>query len=120
MLESFQDQKVHHRSVKIGISKQACWLCQWYLEFLERNSNPAVKFIVSGFQGKIHAGWKPPAGPSSALGDIVRLVKQETDEILRSVQKRRRSDSFPIQPNPEDIDSFVWNQDYGSDLRNMF
>ena len=62
MLEGFQDQNLHRRSVKIGVSKQTCWLCQRYLEFLERNLNPEVKFIVSGFQGKIHAGWKPPAG----------------------------------------------------------
>jgi OTT_1508-like deaminase len=121
IIQKSQNQTVCRRFVKIGASKHTCWFCQKYLEFLERDLTPKTKFIVSGYQGKIHAGWKPPAGPSSALGDIVRLLKQEVDEILGTVRRRRRSDSFPMASNPYDTKSFGWRECGGrSRLLNMF
>ena len=54
------------RSVDIGISKYSCWFCQKYLEFVLQSSW-GMKFIVTGYQGKIQAGWIPPEhGPTSS------------------------------------------------------
>ena len=54
-----------------------------------------LSFIVAGYQGKIHAGWKPPNGPTDAFEKMVELLKQEMVEILEYVNRRRRSDSYP-------------------------
>jgi hypothetical protein len=84
---------VDQRAVEIGISKHSCWLCQKYLEFLSAWN---FKFIIGGYQGKIHAGWKPPPdGPDDAHRSMIGLLKEEMDEILANAKPRRRSDSFP-------------------------
>src|SRR4051794_26147459 len=43
--------------IEIGISKYSCWLCEKYIEFLVQSNNTLVRFIVAGYQGKIHSGW---------------------------------------------------------------
>jgi OTT_1508-like deaminase len=89
---------------EIGISKRSCWLCQRYLEFLvEPDSDLAPtqpsRFIVSGYQGKIHSGWQPPVGPEKAARRMVGLITHEMDEILEGMARTNRSDSFPRSPD---------------------
>ena len=68
-----------------------------------------MRFIVTGYQGKIQAGWVPPLhGPPSAHNNIVGLLKHEMDEILESVERKRRSDSFPRELGP-DAGKTEWN-----------
>ena len=101
MLRIFQriDQRTRPTFVEIGISKHSCWLCQKYLEFL---SAWRLWFVIAGFQGKIHPGWRPPpSGPPNTLSRMVGLLRQEMDEILESVNRKRRSDSYPRESNPE-------------------
>ena len=50
----------------------------------------------------MQAGWKPPHGPVSALNDMIGLIQHEMDEILESVERKRRSDSFPRESGLDD------------------
>ncbi|KAI9768215.1 MAG: hypothetical protein M1840_005045 [Geoglossum simile] len=61
-------------------------------------STRAAKFVVSGFQGKIHAGWRPPSSPAEVVGRVTGLVAREMDEILGNIQRTNRSDSCPGSP----------------------
>jgi hypothetical protein len=64
-----------------------------------------MKVVVTGYQGKMHSGWTcPPLGPLDAQLKMVNLVKHEMDEILESVVRRRRSDSFPRYSSADDDD----------------
>jgi hypothetical protein len=96
----WQNFQKHSKVFEIGTSKRSCWLCEKYLEFLiqsDSDSTPtsSTRFIVSGYQGKVHSGWKPPNGPTKALRSIIGLLRHEMDEILESVARKRQSDSFP-------------------------
>ena len=83
--------------IKIGVSKSICWLCEQYLEFLTNNQN--VRFLVSQYQGKIHAGWRIPRNtPEAVKRKLYLLVNEEVREIRESIINRRKSDFFP----PED------------------
>jgi hypothetical protein len=58
----------------------------------------------------LKAGWIPPEhGPTSALNGVAMLLNHEMDEVLESVDRKRRSDSFPIQPPPHDTESTELN-----------
>jgi OTT_1508-like deaminase len=94
------NQRTSPKVFEIGISKHSCWLCQNYLEFL--SAAWRSRFIIAGYQGKIHSGWKPPpGGPPGVLSSMDELLRQETDEILESVKRKRRSDSYPRESDPE-------------------
>ena len=84
--------------VEIGISKLSCWFCEKYLEFLVQSRSgfrKKMKFVVTGYQGKIHPGWIcPPLGPLDAIFKMTGLVRHEVDEVLERVMLERRSDSF--------------------------
>ena len=100
-------------SVDIGISKHSCWFCQKYLEFVLQ-STWGMRFVVTGYQEEIQAGWVPPLhGSPSAHNNIVGLLKHEMDEILESVERKRRSDSFPRELGPDagktELDAFEEN-----------
>ena len=62
-----------------------------------------MRFIVTGYQGKMQAGWIPPHGPANARNDIIRLIQHEMDEISESVERKRRSDSHPREPGLTDV-----------------
>jgi OTT_1508-like deaminase len=94
---------VRPKKFEIGVSKHCCWLCQKYLEFLVEPGDsfvlsPTSKFLVSGYQGKIHSGWHPPPWPTRLIGRMVGLLNSEIGEILESVIRTNRSDSFPRSP----------------------
>ena len=90
----FPLEMIRPRHIEIGISKYSCQMCEKYMECLAQTCS-STRFVVSGFQGKIHAGWKPPRDPPSVLSKMAELVRQEADEILETVDRKRRSDSFP-------------------------
>jgi hypothetical protein len=53
-------------SVKIGLSKRLCFLCQKYIEELTRATR--IKFLLSSsYHDKIHSGWTIPAGTPDAV-----------------------------------------------------
>jgi OTT_1508-like deaminase len=109
LLENIPAQSIF----EIGISKRSCWLCGRYLGFLAEpdGSTRAAKFVVSGFQGKIHAGWRPPASPVEVVGRMIGLIAHEMDEILGNIQQTNRSDSFPGSPDEEtEGDKFLKNR----------
>jgi hypothetical protein len=117
MLRKFLErQNTVHRTrpkfIGIGISKYSCWLCEKYIEFLVQ-SNAFVRFTVAGYQGKIQSGWKPPShGPPSARSSMTELLKHEMDEILDTVERKRRSDSFPRGSAPEKATvDYKWKAD---------
>ena len=62
-----------------------------FMECLAKTES--VQFVVSGFQGKMQSGWKPPPDPPYAQDIMAELVTHETDEILEAVDRKRRSDS---------------------------
>src|SRR4051812_8022322 len=101
MLQMFQyiGQNTHPNFVETGISKYSCWLCQKYLEFL---SISGLNFIIAGYHEKLYPGWKPPLnGTPDACSSMIELTKQEMDEILESVVRKCRSDSYPRGQSPE-------------------
>ena len=82
--------------IKIGVSKDICWLCEQYLEFLSHNQK--VRLLVSQYQGKIHAGWRIPKNtPESVEKKVHLLVHDEVTEIRESIVNRRKSDSLPSE-----------------------
>ncbi|KAI9766957.1 MAG: hypothetical protein M1839_004665 [Geoglossum umbratile] len=94
---------------EIGVSKHCCWLCEKYLSVLVEPDDssilaPSSSFIVSGYQGKIHSGWHPPHWPPRAFNRMIGLVEGEIEEILGSITRTNRSDSFPRSPISEDSD----------------
>jgi hypothetical protein len=101
LLLEYANRRTPPKFAEIGISKYSCWLCQKYLDFLFSASE--MRFIVTGYQGKMQAGWIPPHGPANARNDIIRLIQHEMDEILESVERKRRSDSHPREPGLEDV-----------------
>ena len=114
MLQTFQgiDETYRPKSVEIGISKHCCWLCEKYLDLLSRWGS--LRFIVAGYQGKIHSGWKPPPnGPADVLNRMTNIIRKEMNEILQGMVGRHRSDSYPVQPIPdsssEDESLEVWD-----------
>jgi hypothetical protein len=63
-----------------------------------------MRFVVGGYQGKIQAGWMPPSdGPPSAFKSVAWLLQHEMDEFMESVERRRRSDSFPREQDLDDM-----------------
>ena len=99
----WENAVVRPKPFEIGVSKRCCWLCQKYLEFLVEPGDssvlaPTSKFLVSGYQGKIHSGWHPPPWPTRPIGRMVGLLNSEIGEILGSIIRTNRSDSFPRSP----------------------
>jgi len=67
--------------------------------------------VVTGYQGKIQAGWIPPVyGPTSAYNKVAKLVYHEIDEILESAKQKARSDSFPMESPPQATEVPAWTQ----------
>ena len=100
MLQTFQgiDETYRPKSVEIGISKHCCWLCEKYLDLLSRWVS--LRFIVAGYQGKIHSGWKPPSnGPADVLEGMTKIIRKEMNEILKGMLGRHQSDSCVIEQN---------------------
>ncbi|MCJ1262386.1 hypothetical protein MMC22_002256 [Lobaria immixta] len=88
--------------VKIGISKHCCWLCEKYIEAFHALYKKEKKFLVAGFQGKIHAGWSlPPGTPPPIQISMEKLLEHELDEIRAEVKAQRRSDSWPAEVSQE-------------------
>lgn len=82
------------RIVEIGVSKRLCWLCQRYLEILLLFKK--MRVVVSGNQGKIHAGWAmPPGTPYIVKSQMRELIEAEISYIRESVIARRKSGSLP-------------------------
>jgi hypothetical protein len=73
-----------------------------------------VKLVVSGYHGKIYSGWKLPTGPSSARINIVALIEREMEEILAVVQRKRKSDSAPIEWESRDTENLDFTEDMGA------
>ncbi|KAI9770548.1 MAG: hypothetical protein M1840_003138 [Geoglossum simile] len=97
---------------EIGVSKRCCWLCEKYLQVLVEPDDssilaPRSSFTVSGYQEKIHSGWHPPHWPQRAFSRMIGLVEGEIEEILGSLIRTNRSDSFPRSPISEDSDVAV-------------
>jgi hypothetical protein len=71
--------------------------------------------LVSGYHGKIYAGWKLPSGPLGVRSNMVALINKEMEGILAIVQKKRKSDSEPIGSGPGEsgIESLQWGEDMG-------
>ena len=60
----------------------------------------SLKFIVAGYQGKIHSGWKPPPnGPADVLEGMTKIIRKEMNEILKGMLGRHQSDSCVIEQN---------------------
>lgn len=84
--------------VKIGLSKHCCWLCEKFIEAFQALYKIEKKFLVSGFQGKIHSGWLlPPGTPPSIRTSMEELLESELDEIRAELKAQRRSDSWPTE-----------------------
>ena len=84
---------------EIGISKHSCWLCEIFLRCLESKSEQ--KFAVTGYQGKVHAGWHYPVEAGEAIKNLLlETLHKELGELRAMADPRRRSDSFPIS-SPE-------------------
>jgi len=85
MFQKFQ--KANPKVFEIGTSKRPCFLCQKYIEFLvgDIDLTSSMRFIISGYQGKVRIGWKPPDGPPNALSGIIRFLEHEVDKILDTV-----------------------------------
>ncbi|MCJ1467438.1 hypothetical protein MMC07_006063 [Pseudocyphellaria aurata] len=82
-------------TVKIGVSKHYCWLCEKYIEFFQSHCKPEKKVLVAGFQGKIPSGWRlPPDTPALVKECIQGLLKDEMEEIRADVADLARSDSW--------------------------
>ena len=64
-----------------------------------------MRFVITGYQGKLQAGWTPPNGPPGVTNNMIRLINQETNEILASIERKRRSDSFPTEPGPDGLNN---------------
>lgn len=88
--------------VKIGISKHCCWLCEKYIDAFQSLYKTEKKFLVAGFQGKIHAGWSlPPETPPVIRTSTEELLKHELNEIRAAVEAQQRSDSCPAEVSTE-------------------
>jgi OTT_1508-like deaminase len=100
----------NQREIEIGVSKHCCWLCEEYLKFLSQ-AVPRTKFLVSGYQGKIHSRWHPPSWLTEPIRRMADLLSSEIAEILGKIIRTNRSDSYPRSPIsgngspiPEDYD----------------
>lgn len=60
------------------------------------NESCKQQLLVSGLQGKAHAGWRfPPETPLDLQRAITNLVRKEVDELRYFADSKRRSDSYP-------------------------
>ena len=90
---------------EIGISKHSCWLCEVFLRCLESKSGH--KFVVSGYQGKVHAGWHYPIEAGEAIRHLLlETLLKELGELRGMADPRRRSDSFPVSGPEADEEQF--------------
>lgn len=79
-----------HRSKKIlfGAFKEICWLCQCYLEIFCQIKE--VRILVSGYKGKIHAGWDiPPDAPDELERHMRQLVHNGLMLVRREIMEQR-------------------------------
>jgi hypothetical protein len=108
MVEKFRDQRKRPKFMEIGISKYSCWLCEMYLELLVQSESGFIadmKLAVSGYQGKIQAGWRiPPNGPFNVTCRMGALLGCEMDAILENAEREHSSDSFPRYSSTGDDD----------------
>lgn len=92
---------------EIGISKYSCWLCEvlfWCLEFKSGH-----KLGITGYQGKVHAGWHYLIKAGEATRNLLlQILHKELGELRGMVDPRRRNNSFPVsspEVNGEQSDS---------------
>jgi hypothetical protein len=72
------------QSIEIGISKGPCWLCQQYIEQLDRLHH--LRIVTTQNQGKIYAGWTVPPNTSDALrGAVQDIIQREVVDLREAV-----------------------------------
>ena len=77
--------------IMIGVSNDCCWPCS---EFLGQYSNQPGGFIFSATHGKTYHSWLFPSEASHTIRDrIERIVRMDFARWLRSLDRRRTSDS---------------------------
>lgn len=79
-----------HKSKKmpVAVSKNICWLGQRYLEIFCQIKG--VRILVSGYQGKIHAGWNiTPDTPDEWERHTRQLVHNELMLVRREILEQR-------------------------------
>lgn len=80
--------------IEIGVSKHSCYLCGKLIRKI--NKHFRMKFVVSGLQGKTHAGWRfPLETPLDLQRAIMKALNKEIVELRHFAYSKRRSDSFP-------------------------
>lgn len=91
--------------IEIGISKHSCWLCEVFLRCLESKSGH--KFVVTGYQGKVHAGWHYPIKVGEDIRNLLlKILLKELGELRGMADPRQRSDSFPVSSPEADEERF--------------
>lgn len=87
--------------IEIGVSKHCCYMCGTFIGKI--NESCKQKLLVSGLQGKAHAGWRfPPETPLDLQRAITNLVRKEVDELRYFADSKRRSDSFPTADSEDE------------------
>lgn len=90
---------------EIGISKHSCWLCDIFFRCLE--SSLGHKFVITGYQGKVRAGWRFPVEAGEAIRKpLLQILHKELGELRGMADPRRRSDSFLVASPEADRDQF--------------
>ena len=80
------------KTIEIGVSKRLCWLSQQYVGMLNVTG---LRVHVSGYNGKIQAGWRmPPKTPSAIELDMRNLVERELEELRATIIACRTSQLF--------------------------
>ena len=65
---------------EIGISKHSCWLCEVLFRRLE--SELGHKFGITGYQGKVHAGWHYPVEAGDTIrNSLLQILHKELGEL---------------------------------------
>lgn len=88
-------------SIEIGVSKHCCYMCGTFIRIINESSKQQL--LVSGLQGKAHAGWRfPPETPLDLQRAVMNLVRKEVDELRYFAHSKRRSDSFPTADSEDE------------------
>lgn len=79
------------KTIAIGVSKKICWLCQCYLKIFSRIKKVCI--LVSGYQGRIHAGWNvPPDTPDELEKGMRQLVHNELMLVRGNIIEQRQDE----------------------------
>lgn len=71
-------------------------------------SKSGHKFVVTGYQGKVHAGWRYPIEAGEAIrNSLLEIFLKELGELRGMADPRqRRSDFFPVSSLGADEEQF--------------